>query len=72
MREKFARRAIELVRRAFAAGFGKDPVQKMGSMVGEPIDHVRKDKDLDAVRGLPEYRELIDQLTREAPTRGHR
>ena len=66
VREKYATHAIQLLRRAFATGFGKDPYQKMSGILGDPVQHMQHDPDLAALRDRTDYRELLADLTRNA------
>jgi hypothetical protein len=64
-REKNAARCVELLRRAFSAGFGKDPIQKASGIFGDPIKHMEADGDLDVVRGREDYKKLLEDLRRK-------
>jgi len=65
LREKYAARSVELLRMAFAAGFGKDPIQKASGIFGDPVQHMEHDPDLVAVRGREDYRKLLAELKRK-------
>ena len=53
---------LDALRRAFAAGFGKDPVQKATGIFGDPVEHMERDADLVAVRGRDDYKKLLAEL----------
>jgi hypothetical protein len=65
LRDKYAARAVALLRRAFATGFGKDPIQKASGLFGDPVEHMQRDPDLAAVRGRDDYRQLLADLRRQ-------
>jgi serine/threonine protein kinase len=65
VRERHAARSVELLRRAFAAGFGKDPVQKMSGILDDPVQHMEQDPDLVGVRNRKDYRALLADLKRK-------
>ncbi len=64
-RERLEARCVEFLSRAFAAGFGKDDVQKATGIFGDPVEHLKHDKDLDSVRHRADYRKLLEELTRK-------
>ena len=53
LREKYAIRAVELLRQANAAGHFKTETE---------IEHLRTDADLAALRDREDFKELIDDL----------
>lgn len=65
VRERYATRSVRLLRRAFAAGFGKDEFQKMTGIHDDPVQHMERDADLAAVRDRSDYRALLAELTRK-------
>jgi hypothetical protein len=65
VREKYAARSVELLRRAFATGFGKDPFQKMSGILGDPVQHMEQDRDLAAIRNREDYRAFLAELKRK-------
>jgi tetratricopeptide (TPR) repeat protein len=64
-RGQFETRCVESLKKAFATGFGKDPIQKATSFRGDPIEHMKGDKDLDSVRNRADYKKLIENITRK-------
>jgi hypothetical protein len=64
-RGQFETRCVESLKRAFAAGFGKDPIQKATGFREDPIEHMRGDKDLDSVRERDDFKKLIEDLARK-------
>jgi tetratricopeptide (TPR) repeat protein len=65
LREKYAARSAELLRRSFAAGFNKDRYQMATGHRGDPVQHMESDPDLAAVRGRADYRKLLADVTRK-------
>jgi tetratricopeptide (TPR) repeat protein len=63
--ERYAAQAVELLRRAFATGFGKDRYQKMSGIIGDPVQHMQHDPDLAALRDRTDYCDLLADLTHQ-------
>jgi hypothetical protein len=52
-RQRYATRSVELLAKAEAAGFFKTP---------GAVEHMQRNKELDAVRNHPGYRDLLARL----------
>jgi tetratricopeptide (TPR) repeat protein len=65
VREQYAARCVVLLRRAFAAGFGKDLIQRASNKPGDPVQNMERDTDLAAVRDRADYKQLVADLTRK-------
>jgi hypothetical protein len=63
VREQHAARCVALLRRAHAAGFGKDSVQKETGLRGDPVQLMEHDEDLAAVRARADYHKLVADLS---------
>lgn len=71
-REEHYARAVALLRRAFAAGFAKDPIQAQSGLGPNPLEHMRKDQDLEPLRQREDYQKLLADLAQAPATEGER
>jgi len=55
--DKYGVRAVELLRKAQAAGYFREPGR---------LAHMREDEDLDAIRTRPDFRRLLVEVESEA------
>jgi serine/threonine protein kinase len=66
MQEQYAARAVVLLGKAFATGFGKFPINKGGDFQGKPpLNYMQDDSDLATLRDRADYQRLLEDLKKK-------